>query len=75
MTSPMRTTRHWLQKRRSDLAFKCDKCLLLNSQFSRNSVHNFTGDRIKEAEHPKYLGVMLSRNGMTRKDVTERLNE
>ena len=34
-------------------------------------MHNLTGDEIKEVEHAKYLG--LSRNGSSRKDVTERL--
>ena len=57
----------------SNLALNWDKCLLLKSHYSRNPVRNLTGEEIKEVEHAKYLGVMLSRNGSCRKDVTERL--
>ena len=57
----------------SNLALNWDKCLLLKSHYSRNPVRNLTGEEIKEVERAKYLGVMLSRNGSCRKDVTERL--
>ena len=57
----------------SNLALNWEKCLLLKSQYSKNLVRNLTGAAIKEVEHAKYLGVVLSRNGSCRKDVTERL--
>ena len=57
----------------SNLALNWDKCLLLKSHYSRNPVRNLTGEEIKEVEHAKYLGVMLSRNGSSRKDIRERL--
>ena len=47
--------------------------MLLKSQASQNDVHNMHGNKVKEVRHAKYLGVYLSRNGTTRKDVTERL--
>ena len=51
------------------------KSVLLKSQASQNSVYNMHGDQVKEVTHAKYLGVHLSRNGTTRKHVTERLRK
>ena len=57
----------------SNLTLNWGKCLLLISPASRNHVYNATGGMVKETEHAKYLGVILSRNGTARKDVNERL--
>ena len=57
----------------SNLQLNWSKSLLLRSLPHRTtSTTNL--DMVKEVEHAKYVGVMLSRNGAARKDVTERLH-
>ena len=42
---------------------------------SQNPVYNQHGNKVREVERAKFLGIFLSRNGTTRKDVTERLRK
>ena len=58
-----------------NLQLNWEKSVLLKSQASQNDVRNMHGDKVKEVMHAKYLGVFLSRNGTTRKDVTERFRK
>ena len=46
------------------------RSLLLKSPSSQNQVFNQHGVMVKEVDHAKYLGVILSRNGSSKKDVT-----
>ena len=55
------------------LQLNWSKSLLLKSPSSQNHVYNQHGEMVKEVDHAKYLRVILSRNGSSKKDVTERL--
>ena len=56
----------------SNLQLNWSKSLLLKSPSSQNHVFNQHGEML---EHAKYLGVILSRNGSSKMDVTERLKK
>ena len=57
----------------SNLQLNWTKSLLLMSPSSQNHVYSQHGEMVKEVDHAKYLGVILSRNASGKKDVTERL--
>ena len=59
----------------SNLPLNWSKSLLFKSPSSQNHVYNQHGEMVKEAEYARYLGVILSRNGSSLKDVTERLRK
>ena len=59
----------------SNLQLNWSKSLLLESPSSQNHVYNQHVETVKEVEHAKYLGDILSRNGSSKKDVTERLHK
>ena len=66
---------HTLQRvaAHSNLHLNLTKCVLLRSPTSQNTVHFKDGTPLTIAQHAKYLGVTLSSNGSSHKDIATRL--
>ena len=58
-----------------NLRLNWEKSVLLKFPSSQNPVYIQHRHMVKEVDHAKYLGIFLSRNGTTRKDVTECLRK
>ncbi|CAE7861948.1 ODA1, partial [Symbiodinium sp. KB8] len=57
----------------SNLHLNLKKCLLLRSPTSHNAITFTDGTPVTIEQHAKYLGVTLSSDGSTNKDITTRL--
>ena len=66
---------HTLQKvaSHSNLHLNLKKCVLLRSPTSQNTVHFTNGTPLTIEQHAKYLGVTLSSDGSSHRDVLTRL--
>ena len=66
---------HILQKvaAHSNLHLNLKKCVLLRSPTSHNTVHFTNGTPITIEQHAKYLGVTLSSDGSSQRDVLTRV--
>ena len=67
--------RHTLQKvaSHSNLHLNLKKCVLLRSPTSHNTLHFTNGTPLTIEQHAKYLGVTLSSDGSSHRDVVTRL--